>query len=596
MIYVGNGIYSDATPNEYLMHYGVIGMKWGVHRAKEHEKNIYRHNRANGMSRQAAKQAYRDRMAGVKQFARNNHGTGLKSRDIYNRSREEARNTIDNYDKKLKAQRRRKAIAVGLGAAAAGTAAYSGYRLAKGLKADKKADHLWKRSDLAEDLSLATLKAGNRKYAKNKNVVEYKKHLINSKRYTKAALGLARKSNKARREAYDHGFESGRHGVYAALIGGAAGGVALANKIKTGRQMKKKKASVEHSERSPMDHQNDFLMHHGVEGQKWGHKHGPPYPLDDNPSKQAYKKHKAAHGGESNKPKTQREIAKQERADYKKKKLPKTSFGLLFKNKNMSEAEYREASKKIKRDREVYDGVIHDLYNLEKALNLPGQFLNDGVKTMKNVDYIVGMLTGTSMYDAAKMSASNRRSKKAKLMNEFKSIEQSDMSDSNFLAHYGVMGMKWGVRNAREASDMFHQTESYTRKKVLDDLLRSRKISRQQYAGALARSKFTLKNALKANKAGEKQALNELKKSGKTGKQHVADTLNQLEAKRKGFNDVRNANLAMKAGAMSGGLAGALGAAAAGGKHYKKVYDNYYNNNRSAIEMELLEDIKKFSH
>ena len=105
-----------------------------------------------------------------------------------------------------------------------------------------------------------------------------------------------------------------------------------------------------------------------------------------------------------------------------------------------------------------------------------------------------------------------------------------------------------------------------------------------------------MKNALKANKAGEKQALNELKKSGKTGKQHVADTLNQLEAKRKGFNDVRNANLAMKAGAMSGGLAGALGAAAAGGKHYKKVYDNYYNNNRSAIEMELLEDIKKFSH
>lgn len=31
MIYIGNGIYSDSTPNEYLEHYGVKGMKWGQH-------------------------------------------------------------------------------------------------------------------------------------------------------------------------------------------------------------------------------------------------------------------------------------------------------------------------------------------------------------------------------------------------------------------------------------------------------------------------------------------------------------------------------------------------------------------------------------
>lgn len=28
----------------------------------------------------------------------------------------------------------------------------------------------------------------------------------------------------------------------------------------------------------------DYLMHHGVDGQKWGVKHGPPYPLDDSQS------------------------------------------------------------------------------------------------------------------------------------------------------------------------------------------------------------------------------------------------------------------------------------------------------------------------
>jgi len=28
----------------------------------------------------------------------------------------------------------------------------------------------------------------------------------------------------------------------------------------------------------------DYLMHHGIDGQKWGVKHGPPYPLDDSKS------------------------------------------------------------------------------------------------------------------------------------------------------------------------------------------------------------------------------------------------------------------------------------------------------------------------
>lgn len=29
---------------------------------------------------------------------------------------------------------------------------------------------------------------------------------------------------------------------------------------------------------------NEYLKHHGIKGQKWGTKHGPPYPLDDNVS------------------------------------------------------------------------------------------------------------------------------------------------------------------------------------------------------------------------------------------------------------------------------------------------------------------------
>ena len=31
----------------------------------------------------------------------------------------------------------------------------------------------------------------------------------------------------------------------------------------------------------------NYIAHHGVAGQKWGQRHGPPYPLNPNPSKQA---------------------------------------------------------------------------------------------------------------------------------------------------------------------------------------------------------------------------------------------------------------------------------------------------------------------
>ena len=31
-----------------------------------------------------------------------------------------------------------------------------------------------------------------------------------------------------------------------------------------------------------LDNTPNYLMHHGVSGQRWGVKHGPPYPLDSN--------------------------------------------------------------------------------------------------------------------------------------------------------------------------------------------------------------------------------------------------------------------------------------------------------------------------
>lgn len=114
MIYVGNGIYSDATPNEYIKHYGVLGMKWGVHRARAHEQNIYRYNVVNGMNKKKAKNLYKNRMKQVKEYAKKNKGTSMKIKDIEKPSFDKASSKITNYKKFRKGQKIRTGVAAGL--------------------------------------------------------------------------------------------------------------------------------------------------------------------------------------------------------------------------------------------------------------------------------------------------------------------------------------------------------------------------------------------------------------------------------------------------------------------------------------------------
>ena len=40
----------------------------------------------------------------------------------------------------------------------------------------------------------------------------------------------------------------------------------------------------------PMAMNNDYLVHYGVLGQKWGQRNGPPYPLSDSAHSSAEKK------------------------------------------------------------------------------------------------------------------------------------------------------------------------------------------------------------------------------------------------------------------------------------------------------------------
>ena len=56
-----------------------------------------------------------------------------------------------------------------------------------------------------------------------------------------------------------------------------------------------------------------YLMHHGIEGQKWGVKNGPPYPLDDSTStgkKLIKKENKRSSSAEKYREKKKAKLAK----------------------------------------------------------------------------------------------------------------------------------------------------------------------------------------------------------------------------------------------------------------------------------------------
>ncbi len=67
----------------------------------------------------------------------------------------------------------------------------------------------------------------------------------------------------------------------------------------------------------------DELYHHGVKGQKWGVKNGPPYPLDD--SNQSLSEKKAERGKFLDKPITKQHNKSRVSAKQQKKMIKKSA-------------------------------------------------------------------------------------------------------------------------------------------------------------------------------------------------------------------------------------------------------------------------------
>lgn len=124
----------------------------------------------------------------------------------------------------------------------------------------------------------------------------------------------------------------------------------------------------------------NYLAHHGVAGQKWGQRHGPPYPLNSNPSKQASLKAKSKssyaklYGGDRTSVKT-----------YKGNPLSLITVNIANKLYNKSKKNSSKVDElKLKQQR--YDKYTDEIYTefsntykskLEKLLDTPITIVKD---------------------------------------------------------------------------------------------------------------------------------------------------------------------------------------------------------------------------
>ena len=122
------------------------------------------------------------------------------------------------------------------------------------------------------------------------------------------------------------------------------------------------------------EHMKNYIAHHGVAGQKWGQRHGPPYPLNSNPSKQAKLKAKSKssynklYGGDKPSVRT-----------YKGNPLSLMTVSIANKLYNKSKKNSSKVDKlKLKQQR--YDKYTDEIYTefsntykkkLEKLLDTP---------------------------------------------------------------------------------------------------------------------------------------------------------------------------------------------------------------------------------
>lgn len=119
---------------------------------------------------------------------------------------------------------------------------------------------------------------------------------------------------------------------------------------------------------------SDVVMHHGIEGQRWGKRNGPPYPLDSSQksfAERKYRTNKGQHHKNQN--------------GSKKRKTSQMSNDDLKRQINRKELEQRYndlSDAQISRGRQKVMGIVRDYATVAAAVLTTAKLIETGGKIL----------------------------------------------------------------------------------------------------------------------------------------------------------------------------------------------------------------------
>lgn len=151
----------------------------------------------------------------------------------------------------------------------------------------------------------------------------------------------------------------------------------------------------------------DYLEHHGVDGQRWGKRRGPPYPLgseDKAKNRQSAKQKRAAEKRKKEIAKTKKRIAKQEKEkakkqeketkkslkermelEKKKEKYSKTPKSLYVHRELFTYDEISEALKKFDWESKMLDAMDRDFTRSKNTVKNFADYTGSVVRIANNL-------------------------------------------------------------------------------------------------------------------------------------------------------------------------------------------------------------------